>query len=446
MRAQETLNRAELSQSAHNVRRYHSGGLGSLDRRSYHGTEISRRQQSDARRTPRRPTRHYEDVDSAGSFGGDSYDDDSYDDSYDDPYHEGASVHTMESIEDLEDFTGMEFQTPGMIDIDAAVVDLMHRANPETTAHLDRRVHRRREQVAYDQNMPLMTRQALLTRQASAQVARQVVDGSNIDRKRLLLRTDSMSSVTSHEDLSLSNHRSLRGAPGRRAPPRSKSSGLGAMIPGGGAPRPTDPEGRRGVFRTRSSTQTNSFQQYHNKPNRVQSLSRRPGSDQIDPHSMRGTSSGDSLLRRRSLQRAKSTTSLRRPGDAQAVTPQKPQRRGSKKDDDSSSSSGSDDSEDSDVVSDDESPTPSPRKPVRRRPPPSRKAPMRAKSDILPMKKPIVAKSTDKKDMTDKRNRRKLHLLMYEAKMGVEMKDLFKQVREPVTPRSPVKTLLMPSP
>ena len=124
-RAQETLSRAsnELSQSAHGgVRRYHSGP-GSLDRRSYHGTDYGRRSHGESRRTPRRPIRHYEDVDSAGSFGGDSYD----------SYEDGASVysaHTLESIEDFEDFTGMDFQTPGMVDFDAEVLDLMQRANP----------------------------------------------------------------------------------------------------------------------------------------------------------------------------------------------------------------------------------------------------------------------------------------------------------------------------
>jgi hypothetical protein len=435
-RAHETLSRAnnELSQSAHGgLRRYHSG-TGSLDRRSYHGTDYSRRPHVDSRRTPRRPVRHYEDVDSAGSFGGDSYD----------SYEDGASVysaHTLESIEDFEDFTGMDFQTPGMVDFDAEVLDLMQRANPETTAHLDRRVHRKRDQVSYDQNMPMMTRQALLTRQASSQVQRQFVDGDNVDRRRLLLRTDSMSSANSHhskdfDELTLSNHRSLRGAPGRRAPPRSRSSGLGAMVPGGGGARSSDPENRRGVFRTRSSTGTNSFKQYPNKPNRVQSMTRR---DQIEPHSMRGApSSGDSLLRRRSLQRAKSTTSLRRASDHRVITPQKEEV--------SSDESGSD-SEDSDVVSDSESPTPSPRKQIRRLPPAAaRRPPPRAKSEVIPRKKIIPAKPVDKKDMTNKRNRRKLHLLMYEAKMGIEMKDLFKKVQEGVPPRSPIKTLMMPSP
>jgi hypothetical protein len=439
MRAQETLCRAnnELSQSAHGIRRHHGGG-GGLDRRSYHGIEYSRRGQ-EMRRTPRKPIRHYDNVDSAGSFGGESYD----------SYEDGGSVYsarTLESIEDYEEITGMDFQTPGMIDFDAEVLDLMQRANPETTAHLDRRVNRKREQVLYDQNMPMMTRQALLTRQASALVQRQVVDGSNIDRRRLLLRSDSMSSVNSHDDLTMSNHRSLRGPPGRRAPPRSRSSGLGAMVPGGGAPRPTDPENRRGVFRTRSSTGTNSFKQYPNKPNRVQSISRRNPGDQIEPHSMRGPSvSNDSILRRRSLQRAKSTTSLRRASDHRVITPKKADRRLPGREDLGSDESGSE-SDYSDVVSDEESLTPSPRKQFRQVHTAARHPPPRAKSDVLPRMKPIRTKSTDKKDMTNKRNRRKLHLLMYESKMGIEMRDLFKKARDGVAPRSPIKTLMMPSP
>ncbi|KAL3902205.1 MAG: hypothetical protein SGARI_005954 [Bacillariaceae sp.] len=209
----------------------------------------------------------------------------------------------------------------------------------------------------------------------------------------------------------MSNHRSLRGGPGRRAPPRSKSSGLGAMVPGGAGGRPSDPENRRGVFRTRSSTGTNSFKQYHNKPNRVQSMSRR---DQIEPHSMRGAPSS-------------------------VITP--------RKEEVVSDDSGTD-SEDSDVVSDSESLTPSPKKQLRRPPPAkAKRPPPRAKSEILPPRRKVVpAKPADKKDMTNKRNRRKLHLLMYEAKMGVEMKDLFKQVQDGVAPRSPIKTLMMPSP
>merc|ERR1712110_1410247 len=122
-----------------------------------------------------------------------------------------------------------------------------------------------------------MTRQALLTRQASAQVRRQVLDGSNIDRNRLLLRNDSMSSTNSRDELALSSHRSIRSSHGRRAPPRSKSSGLGVMGRNGylqslaGPARPSDSDDRRRLFRSRSShgAQTASFNQYSkNKPNK----------------------------------------------------------------------------------------------------------------------------------------------------------------------------------
>lgn len=472
-RAHESLNRAndELSKSAHTLRRHHSGGAfmaGNLDRRSHHGgAELGRRTPTDGRR---RPSRNYDSVDSAGSFGGESYE------SFDRSTH---SQRTLESIEDFEDFGRIDFQTPGMVAFDEELLDLMQRANPEVTAHLDQRVHRKRDMVMYDQNMPMMTRRALLTRQASAQVSRQYVDGSSIDRKRLLLRSDSMSSVNSHDDLTLSNHRSLRGTPGRRAPPRTKSSGLGAVVrndyivPGAGPSRPSDSDDRRRVFRTRSGTGTNSFRQHPNKPNRIQSLSRRPASGdqiepqstrgaQIEPHSMRGaTSSGDAMISRRPLQRAKSTTSLKGTNSIDRVASQKPARRMPKKDRDevpdlksTSSDEGAFEdfsvdyeSEDSDVVSDIESRTPSPKKPLRRKPTkaPTKEVPLKSKSAPTASTKK-ASKSTDKKDMANRRNRQKLHLLMYEAKMGVDMKDLFKQVRDGEMPRSPIKTLMMPSP
>jgi hypothetical protein len=469
-RAHDSLNRAndEMSQSAHNLRRHHSGGAfmsGNLDPRSYHGAESARRTPTDIRR---RSSRNHESVDSAGSFGGDSYE------SFDRSTH---SQRTLDSIEDFEDFGRMDFQTPGMVDFDVEIMDLMQRANPEVTAHLDRRVHRKRDQIMYDQNMPMMTRQALLTRQASAQVSKQYVDGSTIDRKRLLLRSDSMTSVNSHDELTLSNHRSLKGTPGRRAPPRSKSSGLGAMVPGAGPPRSSEPDDRRRVIRSRSGTGTgsgtNSFRQYPNKPNRVQSLSRRPSSgDQIDPHSARGapiepnsmrgtSSSSDSMMQPRPPQRAKSATSFKKPTSIDRIGPQKPERRAPKKDRDEMpdlrSFSSDDafvddasidgDSEDSDVVSDDESLSPSPKKPPRRKPTKTLTNIMPFKSKSAPagpLKK--APKSTDKKDMGNRRNRQKLHLLIYEVKMGVDMKGLFKQVREGDTPRSPIKTLMMPSP
>jgi hypothetical protein len=471
IRARATLRdaNAELSRSAHSIRRYHSGGVGAmasgLDTRSYHGPTENRRPPL---RTPRKQTRGApsDSADSGGSFGND-YDDYELNLS-------GRSARTLDSIEDLEDFGHMDFQTPGMVDYEEEILEQMQRANPENTAQLNKRVHRKREAVNYDQNMPMMTRQALLTRQASAQVARQRFDGSNIDRQRLLLRSDSMTSTDgAGAELSMSNHRPMRTTPGggRRPPPRTRSSGMAAMAGHAGrnkdapsfmqqAPaRSTDPENRRGVLRTRSSTA--SFKQYHNKPNRVAQLSRRgPGTgDQIDPHSMRGTTSSSTSVpvdRRRSLQRAKSTTALRptnkldprgAPADHDVhgkkddvpdlkSADSDAEKRGKKKkkaikDDESLNS----ESEDSDVESIEEEIV-SPKKPTRRKP---------TKSVSLPT--PIKVKTfTDKRDMLVKRNRCKLHSMMYDVKMGVDMKDLFVEVQKGDISKSPIHALMMPSP
>jgi len=391
-RAHESLNRAGdgLSRSAHSrIRRNHSSGLarmtGTLNNRSYHGMENDRRAGSDGRRTPRRATRRHLQVDSSNSLGEDS--NDSFGDGH--SFGDGRSQATLESIDDFEDFGedfyGMELQTPGMIDFEEEMLDLMQRANPEVTDHLDRRVHRKREMVAYDHNMPMMTRQALLTRQPSAQVQRQFFDGSNIDKKRLLLRNDSMNN---------SSHRAMR-THGRRAPPRAKSSGLGAMSRGGymdsigGPPRQTEADDRRRGFRSRSD-QTASFNQYYqNKPNKVRNLSRRASGDLVQPHAIRGQSRS-SDHRRRPVQRASSTTALRRTTPSEHVAPHKPVRKMSE--------------------------------------------------DVF------GGKQSDKNDMSNKRNRSKLHLLMYMTKMCVDMDILFQKVREGETPRSPIDTLRMPSP
>ena len=455
---------SELSRSAHTIRRHHSGGAhamsNSLDAGSYHGPTSTKRPPM---RTPRRQMRS-SNPDSDGSFGND-YDDYELNLS-------GRSARTLDSIEDLEDFEHMDFQTPGMVDYDEEILELMQKNVPEHTAQLNRRVHRRREAVNYDQNMPMMTRQALLTRQASAQVARQRLDGSTVDRQRLLLRSDSMSSQDGG-DLAISNHG--RRPPGRRAPPRTKSSGMAAMarndVPGfmqqqPARPGSSDPENRRGVFRTRSNT--NSFTQYRNKPNRVSSLASRRGGDQIDPHSMRGTTSaaGSSSIergggeRRGSLQRAKSTTSLRpaRRLDPRSVPTETnaddvPELKAeSKKKTDYDSS----ESEDSDVESiEGESVSPekvvkkavSPKKPAQKpvAQKPARRKP--TKSASAPTKTSVpVKKTTDKRDMLNKRNRCKLHAMMYEVKMGVDMKDLFVEVQKGEIPKSPIKSLMMPSP
>lgn len=373
-----------LSKSAHSkVRRNNSSGLsrlkGSLTNRSYHGVESDRRTSSDGRRTPRRlGRRHQATTETSSSVGDDSIE--SFGDTH--SFGDSRSQGTLESIDDFEDFGedyyGMEMQTPGMVDFEEEMLDLMQRANPEVTDHLDRRVHRKREMVAYDHNMPMMTRQALLTRQASSQVQRQFFDGSNIDKNRLLLRNDSMqSNNSSHRGMRSSHH-------GRRAPPRAKSSGLGAMNRGG-----YEGDDRRGVFRSRSG-QTASFNQYHqNKPNKVRNLSRRASGDLVQPNGLRGQTRS-SEHRRRPVQRAASTTALRRSSSADYMSPQKPIRK----------------------MSDDR----------------------------------LESPNEEDKDMSNKRNRSKLHLLMYMTKMNVDMDDLFKKVREGETPRSPIDSLRMPSP
>ena len=369
-----------LSKSAHTtrVRRNNSSGLsrmkGSLNNRSYHGVERDHRSASGGKRTPKRQARRShggETLNSAGDESVKSFDTHSF--------HDGRSQATLESIEDYEDFGedvyAMEMQTPGMIDFDQEMLDLMQRANPEVTDHLDRRVHRKREMVAFDQNMPMMTRQALLTRQASSQVQRQFIDGSTIDKQRLLLRNDSMGS---------SSHRSMRSAlGGRRAPPRAKSSGLGAMGRGGFMDANREVDDRRRVFRS-SSSQAASFNQYYqNKPNKVRNLSRRASGDLAPVHGQRPRS-GE--VRRRPVQRAASTTAIRRANSADHMSPLKPVRR----------------------MSED--------------------------------------KIEEDMDMSNKRNRSKLHFLMYKSKMKVDMDDLFTKVTEGESPRSPIDSLRMPSP
>jgi hypothetical protein len=345
---------------------------GSLNNRSYHGVESDRRPSSDGRRTPSRRVRRQKAGETFNSVGDDSIE--SFGDAH--SFGDGRSQATLESIEDFEDFGedfyGMEMQTPGMVDFEEEMLDLMQRANPEVTDHLDRRVHRKREMVAYDHNMPMMTRQALLTRQASSQVQRQFFDGSNIDKNRLLLRNDSMTSNNS-------SHRAMRSTHGRRAPPRAKSSGLGAMSRGGYM----ETDDRRRSFRSGSS-QTASFNQYNlNKPNKVRNLNRRASGDLVQPHGPRPRSGEH---RRRPVQRAASTTAIKRASSTDHAAPLKPEWK----------------------MSDD-----------------------RLEED---------------KDMSNKRNRSKLHFLMYMTKMSVNMDDLFKRVREGEKTRLPIDSLRMPSP
>ncbi len=429
----------ELSRSAHGVRRYHSGGVGrvatGLGSASYHGVETGR-QRTPNRRPPRKSANHTPTSDNSGggSFAGDDYE---YDINL-----SARSARTLDSIEDLEDFEHIDFQTPGIIDYDEEILELMQKANPEHTAQLQRRVQRRREAVNYDQNMPMMTRQALMTRTASTQVQRQFVDPSNIDHQRLLVRSISNSSAASNDQLSMSQHREqfARAAPvGRRPPPRTRSSGMAALSRSEhpyshGAPRVSEADDRRRLFRAKSGASTSSFRQTQ-KPNRVQSISRR--TDGLDT-----SRKGPPDERKGSLSRAKSMhASVGRRG----LSPKKPERLVPKSIDTKAGQDIPDDrdtpkddssvSEDSDVESDEDIEFVSPEKP-RRLVPTIKVAPT----------PPTPKKKTDKSDFTIKRNRAKLHSMLYESKMGVDMKELLAQVQQGEVPRSPIHTLMMPSP
>jgi hypothetical protein len=438
---------AELSRSAHSARRFNGGSGGQEGRsRSFHAENAAKN------------TRAARKAHSSDALGTASYHREF------DSYDMNRSGHSLDSIEDLEDFEHIDFQTPGMVDYEEEIHGLMQRANPENTAQLNRRVHRRRENVTYDQNMPMMTRQALLTRQAGSQVARGRVDPSGIDRGRLELKN---SFHEKKDALSLSNHRG-RFTPGRRAPPRTRSSTVvGSMrpteVPSFMQQQPqdaSDDRDRRGVFRSRSSTQTPSFRQYLNKPNKIAQLSsRRPpsasGGEAIDRHSSRGAPS-EPVERRGMLQRAKSTTALRRPvrTDPREVTPNRDEIKRT-----AEPRAGTDDmpglkptrtkdvmDEDSDIESDDSSvdsmaeDLTSPKRPVKI------KAPKSTPPTVIKSPSP-KKKVFDKRDFTVERNRRKLHSMMYEQKMGLTMKDLLQQVKngDPIkSPKSPVKAAASP--
>jgi len=430
----------ELSRSAHAIRRYHSGGVSrlatGLGSASYHGVETGR-QRTPNRRPPRKSANHTPTSDNSGSgsFAGDDYE---YDINL-----SARSARTLDSIEDLEDFEHIDFQTPGIIDYDEEILELMQKANPEHTAQLQRRVQRRREAVNYDQNMPMMTRQALMTRTGSTQVQRQYVDQNSIDHQRLLVRSISNSSAASNDQLSMSQHREqfFRGAPvGRRPPPRTRSSGMAALSRSEHpyshtASRLSDSDDRRRLFRAKSGASTSSFRQTQ-KPNRVQSISRRP--DGLDT-SRRGPPDE----RKGSLSRAKSMHAA--VGRTRGLSPKRPEQAVPTSIDTKSSKEAPDDkdipkddssvSEDSDVESDEEIQMLSPQKPKR----------------LVPMIKvaptpPPPRKKTDKRDFTVKRNRAKLHSMLYESKMGVDMKELLTQVQQGEVPRSPIHALMMPSP
>lgn len=431
----------ELSRSAHGIRRYHSGGVGrlavGLGSASYHGVETGR-QRTPNRRPPRKSANHTPTSDNSGggSFAGDDYE---YDINL-----SARSARTLDSIEDLEDFEHIDFQTPGIIDYDEEILELMQKANPEHTAQLQRRVQRRREAVNYDQNMPMMTRQALMTRTASTQVQRQFVDQSTIDHQRLLVRSISSSSAASNDQLSMSQHREqfARGAPiGRRPPPRTRSSGMAALSRSEhpyshGAPRVSDSDDRRRLFRTKSGASTSSFRQ-NQKPNRVQSISRRP--DGLDtsrkgpPDERKG-----SLSRAKSMHATVGRTRAMSPKRAESNIPKSIETKANEVPPDDDKETPKDDSsvsEDSDVESDEDLEIVSPQKP-------SRLVPMIKVAPTPPPPK----KKTDKRDFTVKRNRAKLHSMLYESKMGVDMKELLTQVQQGEVTRSPIHSLMMPSP
>eukprot|EP00980_Cylindrotheca_fusiformis_P012621 scaffold3084_cov144-Cylindrotheca_fusiformis.AAC.69 len=318
-----------------------------------------------------------------------------------------------DSAEDDYESMPRYFQTPGMMDYDEEIAELMHKANPEYTEQLNRRVHRKRDNVVYDQNMPMMTRQALMTRQASGHVIRQTVDASSIDRGQLGFRNDSFHGRTNGQQ------KPQRRGPGRRAPPRSKSSGLGTMAlssrRGGEEGAADDP---RAKFRGRGPS--SSFQRYANKPNNVARMSgRRPA--EMD----RSQIGAREPPRRGMVKRAKSTTALGRSqsGEGSALRPERRLRRTSRE--------VSEDENDSDVVSSDDE-----------------DSDMDSNSTKLKTgpRKRLTKKPVDKQDMTVKRHRRKLHGLLYQVKMSVEMKELLKEVQKGEVPKSPIRALLMDEP
>ena len=55
-------------------------------------------------------------------------------------------------------------------------------------------------------------------------------------------------------------------------------------------------------------------------------------------------------------------------------------------------------------------------------------------------------KPVNKRDMTIKRHRRKLHAIVFKTKMEVDMQELFDEVQKGEIPKSPIKSLLMDEP
>jgi len=333
------------------------------------------------------------------------------------------SQGTYDSAEEEEGYGDRPpayFETPGMMNNNQEINDLMQKANPEHTDHLMNRVNRRKDNVTYDQNMPMMSRQALMTRQASTQAARNRVDASSIDQSRLGFRNESF-----HKNNNAVKPQ--RRGPGRRAPPRSKSSGLGTMAMASRRPAPNaggdDGGSNDPRARFRGAGASTSMQRHSNKPNNVARLtSGRRGQVEMDRSK---PSRGEP--RRGAVQRAKSTTALSR-GAAEGA--QKPLRRAVRrttKEQHQKTAEVSDESDsDEEFSSDEESDSDEgPRSRPKRR-----------------VKKVIV----DKQDMSIQKHRRQLHGMMYKLKMSVDMSDLMKDVRKGEIPKSPIRSLLMDEP
>lgn len=403
-------------------------------------------EEEDEARARRRPKKHSirrSDSDhSSGDEGSEGYDDgnqlsDSDDYSEDASYfsdEDGAydselddSDGTYDSAEEYGDYGGMPPETPAMMNYNQEITELMQKANPEHTDHLMNRVNRQKGNVTYDQNMPMMTRQALMTRQASAQAQRNRVDANSIDRSKLGFRNESF-----HKNNNGAQKPVRRGPGGKRAPPRSKSSGLGTMAmasrrapsssadSGGGGGGGDDPRAR---FRGRGAS--TSMQRYSNKPNNVARISsgRRGGGVEIDRSGHRpAPSSSRGEPRRGNVGRAKSTTALSRGSADAAQKPLRRQPRRTTKEEQLKSTEVSDES--SEEYSSEEKSDDDKRSRLKRR----------------------VKKVVDKQDMTIKKHRRKLHGMMYKIKMSVDMSDIMKEVKKGEIPKSPIRALLMDEP
>ncbi|CAJ1943004.1 unnamed protein product [Cylindrotheca closterium] len=409
-------------------------------------------EEEDEARARRRPKKHSSRKSDSERSSGEGHDDD-VSDGYDegsnnnadsDEFSEDASFYsdedepyssdldgsidsdgTYDSAEEYGDYGGMPPETPAMMNYNQEINDLMHKANPEHTDHLMNRVNRQKGNIAYDQNMPMMTRQALMTRQASAQAARARVDANSVDRSRLGFRNESF-----HGKSGGGAKPVRRGPGGKRAPPRSKSSGLGTMAMAGRRAAPSaggedaggadDPRSR---FRGRGAS--TSFQRHSNKPNNVARMSGRRGEmDRSGHRPAAGSSASRGEPRRGNVGRAKSTTALSRGAPSAPQKPLRRQPRRTTKEEQMKTNEVSDESSeeyDSDEESDSDEGQRS--RPKRR-----------------------VKKVVDKQDMTIKKHRRKLHGMMYNIKMSVEMSDLMKEVKKGEIPKSPIKTLLMDEP